>query len=316
MASHRMERPQLPRDTCPFCPGSGRVPAEYDVWIYPNDFPTFASPPPPTAIEGDHFYPAAPARGVCDVVLYHPDHNLQPSELSIAHWVKVVGLWKSRFAELAANPDLHYVFVFENKGEVIGVTMPHPHGQIYAFAYIPPRVQRELSAAWDHWQKTGTCLFCQVLGREQADKSRIVAENGGFVAFVPFFARYPFEVHIYPRRHVLTLLDFTAEEERQLAEIIKWLLLKYDRLYGFSFPYMMVQHSAPVSGPECSFFHWHIEYYPPYRSRDKLKFPAGCESGAGTFINDSAAEDKAAELAAVEPRTIEELADIDRESRK
>jgi UDPglucose--hexose-1-phosphate uridylyltransferase len=308
VASHRMDRPQLPRDTCPFCPGSPNVPEDYDVLIYPNDFPAFELPPREVGIEGDGFYRVQPARGVCDVVLYHPDHNLQPSELPAAHWLKVVRLWKKRFTELAANPSLPYVFIFENKGEVIGVTMPHPHGQMYAFPLIPPKIQQEVSAAWDHWQHhSEQCLFCRILERELADGVRILGQNEHFVAFVPFFARFPFEVHIYPRRHLQTIAEFSEEEEKGLAQILKWLLLKYDALYGFPFPYMMIQHAAPVSTADCSFFHWHIEYLPPYRSREKLKFLAGVESGSGTFLMDAAAEQKAAELRAAGPADPSEI---------
>ena len=188
-ASHRQHRPQMPADWCPFCPGSGRVPDHYDVHIYPNDFSAFSIPPPEPAIEGDDFYQVEKSAGKCDVVLYHPDHNTSLPQLPVNHIVKLVKVWRQRFVELRAMPGIRYVLIFENKGAVIGVTMPHPHGQIYAFPFIPPRVEKEIAAARAHYRKHRRCVFCDVLGKERRDGRRIVAENGGFTAFIPFFAR-------------------------------------------------------------------------------------------------------------------------------
>ncbi len=307
-ASHRQERPQMPRDWCPFCPGSGRVPDHYDVHIYPNDFPAFSIPPRDPAIEGDDFYRVARSHGKCDVVLYHPDHNTSLPQLSLDHVVKLVRLWRRRFEELKATPGIRYVLIFENKGAVIGVTMPHPHGQIYAFPLIPPRLKLELAAARAHRRKYRRCLFCDILKKERGDGRRIVAENSTFTAFIPFYARWPYEVHIYPRRHMEALDAFRPAEERGLAEMLKWVTQKYDNLFAMSFPYMMLLHQAPTRG-RFPYFHFHIEFYPPHRSKDKLKYLASVETGAGTFLNDSLAEEKAAELRAVAPRRRGELSE-------
>ncbi len=300
-ASHRQERPQLPTEWCPFCPGSGRVPDRYDVHIYPNDFPAFSIPPPEPAIEGDAFYRVARSHGRADVVLYHPDHNTSLPELSLSHLLLLVRLWRKRFVELKNTPGIRYVLIFENKGAVIGVTMPHPHGQIYALPFIPPRLEKELAAARSYRRAHRRCVFCEVLRRERRGGRRIVAENAGFTAFVPFFARWPYEVHVYPRRHFGSLDEFRPQDETAFAEILKWVTMKYDNLYGFSFPYMMLIHQAPTAG-RFPYFHFHVEFYPPHRSRDKLKYLASVETGAGTFLNDSLAEEKAKELAAVAPR--------------
>ena len=305
-ASHRQHRPQMPADWCPFCPGSGRVPDNYDVYIYPNDFPAFSIPPPEPAIEGDDFYRVERSRGKCDVVLYHPDHNTSLPQLPLEHLVKLVKLWRSRFVELKRMPGIRYVLIFENKGAVIGVTMPHPHGQIYAFPFIPPRLEKEVSAARAHYRAHGRCVFCEVLKRERRDGRRIVAENAAFTALIPFYARWPYEVHIFSRRHLGALDEFRPAEEKALAEILKWVTQKYDNLFGFSFPYMMLLHQAPVRGKH-PYFHFHIEFYPPHRSKDKLKYLASVETGGGSFLNDSLAEEKAAELRAVKPRRRSEL---------
>jgi UDPglucose--hexose-1-phosphate uridylyltransferase len=311
-ASHRQERPLMPEDWCPFCPGSGRVPDNYDVYIYPNDFPALSIPALAPAIAGDDFYKVRPAHGKCDVVLYHPDHNISLPQLPLDHLTKLVQLWRRRFTELKAMRGIRYVLIFENKGAVIGVTMPHPHGQIYAFPLIPPRLEKELAAARAHQRACQRCLFCDILKKERHDGRRIIAENDAFTAFIPFYARWPYEVHIFPRRHVGALDRFRPAEERALAEILKWVTRKYDNLFQMSFPYMMLLHQAPTRG-KFPYFHFHIEFYPPHRSKDKLKYLASVESGAGTFLNDSLAEEKAAELRAVPPLRRQELQESGKE---
>ncbi|MDE3180714.1 MAG: galactose-1-phosphate uridylyltransferase [Acidobacteriota bacterium] len=299
-ASKRQGRPLMPSGWCPFDPGSGRVPDHYDVLIYPNDFPALSTPPPEPAIKGDSLYRVRKSLGKCDVVLYHPGHTKLLTDLSIAHITKVVRLWRKRFEELSEMPGIRYVLIFENKGAIIGVTMPHPHGQIYAFPFIPPRIEKEIAAARAHQRRAGRCLYCDILRKEKGDGRRMIAENRGFTAFIPFYARWPYEVHIFSRRHLGTLADFTSAEEKLLAQMLKWVALKYDNLFGFSFPYMMLLHQAPVRGKH-DFFHFHIEFYPPYRSKDKLKYLASVETGSGAFLNDSLAEEKAAELRDAKP---------------
>lgn len=300
-ASHRQDRPQMPTEGCPFCPGSGRVPERYDVYLYPNDFPAFSIPSPEPAIRGDDFYRVARSQGKCDVVLYHPDHHTSLAQLSLGHLARVVRLWRERFTELRRMPGIRYVLIFENKGAVIGVTMPHPHGQIYAFPFVPPRLKQEVQAARAYARARHHCLFCDILKKERREGRRVIAENSAFTAFIPFYARWPYEVHIFARRHVTALDQFREAEEKGLAEILKWVTLKYDNLYRFSFPYMMVLHQAPAKGrfPD---FHFHIEFYPPHRSKNKLKYLASVETGSGTFLNDSLAEEKAGELRAILPR--------------
>ena len=299
VAAKRQNRPQMPKDWCPFDPGSGRVPGHYDVLIYPNDFAAFTPDSPPFSPETGLFCKTG-ARGACDVVLYHPEHNLAPSQLSAEHWRKVVALWRKRFAELAANPDIQYVYIFENTGVAIGVTMPHPHGQIYAFPYIPPFIQTELDSAAEHFRSRKECLYCRILKEEIADGRRLVTENPAFVDFVPFFARYPGETQIYSRRHLGSLTEMTDAEISELAGIIKTMRMKYDNLYGFPMPLMMILRQSPVKTGAPG-FHFHIDFYPIQRSATKLKYIAGVESGAGTFLNDTVAEDKAEELRKTPP---------------
>jgi UDPglucose--hexose-1-phosphate uridylyltransferase len=289
----------MPENGCPFDPGSGRVPESYDVFLYPNDFPAFRLDSEPFSPETG-FYRKAGACGSCDVVIYHPEHALAPSQLSAEHWRKVIDVWSRRHRELAAIPDIQYVYIFENTGVAIGVTMPHPHGQIYAFPFIPPLIQRELDAACDHFRDRGQCIYCGILDQELGDRSRLVTENQDFVAFVPFFARWPGEVQICARRHFASVTGMKDAETSNLAAIIKKVRMKYDNLYGFPMPLMMLLRQSPAKG-EHPYFHFHIDFYPIQRSATKLKYLAGVESGAGTFLNDTVAEQKARELRETEP---------------
>ena len=294
---NRQNRPQMPDNWCPFCPGSGRVPDHYDVYLYPNDFPafTFANPAFEPAIG---LFQVTGAQGACDVVIYSPDHHQLPSQLSVEQWSKIIGLWTSRTSELAANPAVRYVQIFENSGVAIGVTMPHPHGQIYAFPFLPPLVETELASAQEHHRGTGHCLYCAILEGERTAAARVVEESESFVAFIPFFARFPTELQIYSRRHLSNLSELTAPETRDLAAMLSLMRRKYDALYGFPMPLMLMVRQAPSQGQH-PYFHFHIEFLPIQRSAKKLKYLAGIESGTGTFLNDTRAEEEAAKLRAL-----------------
>ena len=301
VAANRQDRPQMPKDYCPFDPGSGKVPDHYDVYLYPNDFAAFSLDAEPyDASAAQELFGCTGARGACDVVIYHPDHNKAPSELTRDHWRMIVDLWTRRSEELFAKPEIEYVYVFENTGVAIGVTMPHPHGQIYAFPFIPPYVERELAAGQEYFARRKECLYCDVLEGELADGRRVVVESPSFVAFVPYAARFPAEVQIYARRHIAKLSDLNDAEKTDLAGMIRVVRRKYDNLYNQPMPLMMIVRQAPAKG-EHPYFHFHVEFYPIQRSATKLKYLAGVETGAGTFLNDTVAEERAAELRKTEP---------------
>ncbi|HEX8708949.1 MAG TPA: galactose-1-phosphate uridylyltransferase [Pyrinomonadaceae bacterium] len=304
-ATNRQERTFLPpADFCPLCPTKeGGFPTEvpessYDMVVFENRFPSLRPDPPAPAVEASGLYPVRPARGVCEVLLYSANHNSTLAGEPVEQLYKLVQVWADRFAELGALDFVNYVFEFENKGEAIGVTIHHPHGQIYAYPFIPPRIERELEQSRAHTRATGRCLLCDIIAEERQDGRRIVAGNGSFVAYVPFFARYPYEVHIASVRHLQALTDLGRAEQRELAALLKTVLAAYDRLFDISFPYMMVLHQRPSDGGSYDYYHFHIEFYPPLRTATKLKYLAGSETGAGMFINDTLAEEKAAELRA------------------
>lgn len=313
-ATHRQDRTFLPPpDYCPLCPSRPggfptEIPAEnYDIVVFENKFPSLQPDPPNPSIAGMQWSPVALAQGVCEVVVYSPEHQGALVTMSLARIRNLIAVWQDRYQELGALEQIKYVLIFENKGEAVGVTLHHPHGQIYGFPFIPPKLEKELAASRAYHQKNGTCLFCDILRDEQEDGRRIVLEGKSFVAFIPFFARYPYEVYLAPKRHLQSIADLTEADREDLAVVLKGLLLKYDHLFEMAFPYIMVIHQAPTDGEVYPDYHLHLEFYPPLRTAGKLKFLAGCESGAGNFINDTLAEEKAAELRKVGPQTVVEV---------
>jgi UDPglucose--hexose-1-phosphate uridylyltransferase len=297
----RQNRPQMPANWCPFDPGSGKVPDHYDVHLYANDFPGFsplADPFSPNEHPG--LFDSTGPRGACDVVLYSPEHTLPPSKLSPESWRKVIDLWTSRTQFHSENPDIAMVAIFENCGEAVGVTMPHPHGQIYAMPFVSPIVEKELEAAADY---AGDCLFCDLLAEELKQGTRVISGNDHFAAFVPYAARFPAEVSLYSRRHLRTLLDLTDEEKTALAQIISIVRRKYDNLYGFLLPLMMAVKQAPLKQPDAD-YHFHIQFLPLQRSVSKLKYLATIETGFGSFLADTAPEEMAEVLRGCEPKTV------------
>ena len=302
-ATHRQDRTFLPpADFCPLCPTKpGAFPTEvpepdYDIVAFENRFPSLKSEPEAPAIEADGIYKVEPSVGVCEVILYSPNHTTSLAAEPVEQIHKLVRVWRHRFEELEKHSFVKYVFIFENKGEAVGVTLHHPHGQIYAYPFIPPVVAREMKQTADHFDETGQCLLCDILQKELAFAQRVVASNDSFAAYIPFFARYPYEVHIASRRHLQALTDFSSRDERDLASLLKQVLAAFDRLFDRSFPYIMVIHQRPTDGSHYDHYHFHIEFYPPMRTAQKLKYLAGSEAGAGMFINDTLPETKAAEL--------------------
>lgn len=310
-ATHRQDRTFLPpEDYCPLCPTKpGGFPTEvpredYDIVVFENKFPSLRPEPPTPAVEATPLSGVEGARGVCEVVLYSPDHRASLASMPLARIRNLARVWQDRYVELGARDFVEYVFVFENKGEAVGVTLHHPHGQIYAFPFVPPIPAAELESARAHHQRTGRCLFCDTVAEERADGRRIVLEGERFVAFVPFFARYPYEVYLAPKAHQPSMAEWTAADREDLALVLKGLLTKFDALFARSFPYIMVVHQAPTRGGDPHHAHLHFEFYPPMRAANRLKYLAGCEAGAGNFINDTLAEESAAELRRVGPADV------------
>ena len=183
VASNRQNRPNMPKDWCPFCPGSGKVPDSYEVYKYDNDFPALSQNPPPMDDVATELYKTRPSYGKCEVILFSPDHHGALSQLSDDHAMKLVELWTERFNAMAADKNIKYVFIFENRGEMVGVSMPHPHGQMYGYSVVPQKIELELNAAKEHYDEKGECLFCRINKEEVACVKRIVCENEDFIAY-------------------------------------------------------------------------------------------------------------------------------------
>lgn len=305
IASHRQVRPQMPKDWCPFCPGSGKVPDHYDVYKYDNDFPALSQTPPVPDHVATDFFQVEEAYGKCEVILYSPDHNITLPELPIDHVAKLVDLWCERFDALRQDEKIKYIMIFENRGEVVGVTMPHPHGQIYAYPFLPKKLELELTAAREYIQEKGTCLFCDWLENEQDFRERIIFENEHFSVILPFFTEYPYGMYIISKSHTRYITEFTIQERVALADAVRSTAGTLDCLFDYAFPYMMCMHNAPVNREDTECFHFHIEFFPPMRSKDKQLFNASSETGAWAHCNPTSPEEKAEELRAAYKRFLE-----------
>lgn len=302
VAGNRQTRPNLQKTGCPFCPGSGKVPDDYDVLAYDNDFPALtvhAGEPDPV---GTPLSPVAPNYGQCKVILYSPQHDLSLHDLSVPHLTRLVEVWAEQQRLLAADPRIKYIFPFENRGEEVGVTMLHPHGQLYAYPFVPLKLVTELESARAWHVQHGGCLFCDLLQDELADGRRVILQNASFVAFIPSFTDYPYGVFVESRRHCCSFPDFTGAERADLARMLKVLTGGMDTLFHRRFPYMMCIHQTPVNSPEYAgceeWYHFHIEFYPPLRNPTTVKYYASSEMGAWAACNPMAVEETAPALAA------------------
>ncbi len=303
-ASHRQHRTFLPPpEYNPLAPSLDpanptELPAgNYDVAVFENLFPTLmraATAPPSSMVE------TRPGRGACEVVVYTQDPGASLGALPLWHMELLVDVWADRYVELGARDDVEYVFEFENRGVEVGVTLSHPHGQIYAYPFVPPVAARELALQADHFRARGRGLLEDHLAAEIADGRRLLFRSERAVAVVPVCARYSYEVWVAPVRPAPSLAELDTSERRELARALKTVLLKFDRLWSRPFPYVMVFHQAPTDGRAHPEAHVHIEFYPAYRMPGRLKYLAGSELGAGVFTADTLPEEKARELQAVE----------------
>jgi len=299
VAAHRQDRTYLPpASDCPLDPSTPRrlteVPADdYDVVVFENRFPSLVK-----GGTGPHdelgLAARRPGQGRCEVVCFTPDHGGSFATLPPRRLRTVVEVWADRTRELSALPHVEQVFVFENRGVEIGVTLHHPHGQIYAYPFLTPPMERMLAAARRHHARTGGCLACTVLAAELGG-NRVVRQTACWVAYVPAAARWPFEIHVVPRRHVPDLAALTEVERDELGPLQADVLRRLDGVFGLAMPYMAGWHQAPVRR-ERDLAHLRLQVITTRRTREKLKFLAASESLAGVFINDIRPEDAAAAL--------------------
>jgi UDPglucose--hexose-1-phosphate uridylyltransferase len=305
-ATHRQRRTFLPSaEQNPLAPARDAAhPTEvpggpWDVAVFDNLFPALSpqAHAPPAEIVA-----TAPGRGACEVVVFTQDPRGSLGRLPLWHLELLFEVWAERTQALGARADVQYVFPFENRGVEVGVTLPHPHGQIYAYPFVPPIAQRELQMQREHFQRTGRGLLEQLIAAELDDGRRVLYRGGAAAAFVPVCARYAYEVWVAPVRPVPGLAQLDEGERTDFARALKTVLLKLDGLWGVPMPYVLAFHQAPTDGAAHPEAHVHVQIYPPYRMRGRLKYLAGSELGAGVFTADTAPEERAAELQSVEVR--------------
>jgi len=295
ISSARSARPVLPENACPLCPGVLELEEDYDLAVFDNRFPAL-SLDAPEIIEEESVVEKGKAIGKCEVIMYTSNHNLAVPDMPVKQLAKLIEVWCDRHRELSKNRELKYIYIFENRGREVGATLDHAHGQLYAFPYLPPRVERKIEHTRQYYLSNGNCSLCDVL--KDLPKANIIKSGKYFVSLVPPYARFPYECHIYPLRHVSFLTDLTAEEKWELAEFIRDIAKRYDSFFEEKFPYMMMLFSAPYNTNELydEFFHFHIEFNPPKRSKDKMKWMASVETGSWNFINPASPEEVAKEL--------------------
>ncbi len=281
-AIHRQERTFLPdRDHCPLCPTHPGGPVTeipfpaFEIVVFDNRFPAFEAP-----------------EGAAEVVVYTDDHESSFGTLAPQRAVELMWVWRHRYLELGARGDVDYVYIFENRGVEVGVTLHHPHGQIYGYPFLPPVPAAEVAADG----RLGGCAVCSLAESELGDGRRILFEDDAAIAYVPYAARWAYEAHVALRDHRSSLLDCTAPELERLAAALQRLVRGYDALFDRPFPYVMAVHQAPTGGKAEGNGHLHVEFYPPLRTAEKLKYLAGSEQGAGTFISDTLPEGSAGVL--------------------
>jgi UDPglucose--hexose-1-phosphate uridylyltransferase len=316
-AAHRNNRPwnfdikqhsrQSPEydPTCYLCPGNVRIsgkinPSPYEVFIFENDHPVvgLSSPEIPEAARELHnsFYKRERAAGIAKVVCYDPRHNVTLNDVSTEQVTKVFKALRDEMVFFEKHPAIRSVLIFENKGEIVGVSNPHPHCQIYATDFVFNVVRKELQAMETHHEKNGSNIFADIIQAEQADAIRVIAENDHAIAFIPFFARFAYETYIFPKTRHATLITMSDEELHGLAEVFQQVTRKFDANFNTSFPYILAFAQAPVDGGNYGGYHMHLIICPPLRQPGLQKFLAGPETGADTFMADTMPEEKAAEL--------------------
>jgi UDPglucose--hexose-1-phosphate uridylyltransferase len=273
---------------------------DYDVAVFDNRFPTLA----PDAHDAPSLGWVVSSAGVgrCEVVVYSQDPQRSLGQLPLDHVELLVSVWGDRTATLAGRDEVAYVLPFENRGVEVGVTLHHPHGQIYAYPFVPSVPARIRAQEVEHHRQHGSTLLQVLLEREVEDDRRLLYRGEHALAWVPAWARYPYEAWVAPRAPVARLDQLDEAQRADLARALKTVALRYDGLWSRPFPYLMHWYQAPTDGGAYPEVHLHAEFCPAYRAPGKLKYLAGTELAAGMFANDALPEDKARELAAVPVR--------------
>lgn len=300
VAGHRQTRTFLPSQrSCPLCPSSSENQTEipessYEVVIFENRFPSLSAPVKNWELPNLEPFAQAENAGTCEVVCFTDDHNSTFSELSPERVGLVIEAWQDRTADLLSKDFIEYVFIFENFGQDIGVTISHPHGQIYGYPFVPSRALQSLSAIKSYARRTGRHVVDDIIVRELSEESRIVEITKHWVSFVPFAARWPFQLQIHPRTPVARFTHLSEEMKAELADFFPRALRQVSGLFDQEVPYIAAWNQAP-NGPLEPYGRLYLDLFTTRRASDKLKYLAGSESAMGAFVNDILPE-QAAEM--------------------
>lgn len=313
VAAHRQGRPwvgatveqppEVPRYDlrCYLCPSNTRIngaqnPGYSGVYVFDNDFPAIAEYAPQQLNPTHSVYQNKPAQGISRVICYSPRHDLTLAQMRTSDILPVVGEWQRQTHDLGQRDFVQHILITENRGEVMGMSNAHPHGQIYATNFVWKTVEDELRAMQRYANHNGRPLFADMIEAEQQDGRRIVYENEHAIVFAPYFARFAYEIIVAPKRGVSHLHALDDIETEALAAAIRELTVRYDNLWRMNFPYAMTIHQAPLDGGHYANYHAHLQFHPPLRKPGLQKFVAAAEIGGGNFLSDTAPEQKAEEL--------------------
>ena len=293
--------------SCYLCPGNKRVhgssnPPYPDIFIFENDHPV-VSLGAPTVASTESLYKRGPAQGIAKVICYDPRHNITLSQMKLPNVVKVFEAFQKETAAFEKNPVIKFAHFFENKGEAVGVSNPHPHCQVYATDFTFKFVEQQINIASNYRRQHQRNIFEDIISHEQRDGVRVIAENETAIAFIPFFARYAYEVMIFSKNHHQTLISLKSDELRGLVAVFHETVRRMDMNFNMDFPYVMSIMQAPVDGGHYPDFRMHLWLQPPYRQPGLIKYLAGPEVGGGNFMADTMPEEKAAELKKIDLKT-------------
>ncbi|WP_339659841.1 UDP-glucose--hexose-1-phosphate uridylyltransferase [uncultured Polaribacter sp.] len=269
-------------ESCYLCATNTRINGEVnpdykDVFVFTNDFAALQNDSPSFAVN-DGLFKAQSETGICKVICFSPDHSKSLAQMEVEDIKKVVNAWQKEYTELGANESINYVQIFENKGAVMGCSNPHPHGQIWSQSTLPNEVYKKDQQQRAYFDKNKTSLLGDYLQQELVAKERIIFENDDFVVFIPFWAVWPFESMIAPKKAQKNILELSDVEANNYAEAISVITQLYDKLFNTSFPYSSGIHQSPTDGEENEHWHWHMSFYPPLlRSATVKKFMVGYE---------------------------------------
>jgi UDPglucose--hexose-1-phosphate uridylyltransferase len=296
VSPHRTKRPwngkveDLPKDnrpsydpTCYLCPGNQRAdgsmnPDYTDSFVFVNDYSALLADTPDGEYNVSGLLKAESQKGICKVISFSPRHDLTLAQMEVSAIEKVVDVWVNEFIEISKIPYIRYIQIFENKGEIMGCSNPHPHGQIWSLNSVPLEVHKETVQQEAYFQQHGRSLLTDYLQVEQEQQERIVFENEHFICLVPFWAIWPYETMIVSKRHIQDITQFTAAEKQAFAAILQQNTSTYDKLFNVSFPYSAGMHQRPVNDGDHTGWHWHMHFYPPLlRSATVKKFMVGYE---------------------------------------